>query len=77
MLEAEISPYYGCVVDTDPIANTITAIKAVLTKYENGLESGSAPIENLDKMLEELEGAGLQEYIDYYQTSLDEWLDQQ
>lgn len=77
MLEAEISPYYGCVVDTDPIANTITAIKAVLTKYENGLESGSAPLENLDKMLEELEGAGLQEYMDYYQTSLDEWLAQQ
>ncbi|MBP3901948.1 MAG: ABC transporter substrate-binding protein [Blautia sp.] len=77
MLAAEISPYYGCVVDTDPIANTITAIKAVLTKYENGLESGSAPLENLDKMLEELEGAGLQEYMDYYQTSLDEWLAQQ
>ena len=77
MLAAEISPYYGCVVDTDPIANTITALKAVLTKYENGLESGSAPIENLDKMLEELEGAGLQEYLDYYQTSLDEWVAQQ
>ena len=76
MLAAEISPYYGCVVDTDPVANTITALKAVLTKYQNGLESGSAPLENLDKMLEELEGAGLQEYLDYYQASLDEWLGQ-
>jgi putative aldouronate transport system substrate-binding protein len=76
MLAAEISPYYGCVVDTDPVANTITALKAVLTKYQNGLESGSVPTENLDKLLEELEGAGLQEYMDYYQSSLDAWLAQ-
>jgi putative aldouronate transport system substrate-binding protein len=77
MLAAEISPYYGCVVDTEPVANTITALKAVLTKYQNGLESGSAPLENLDLMLEELEGAGLQEYMDYYQESLDAWLAEQ
>lgn len=74
MLEAEISPYYGCVVDTDPIANTITALNTVLKKYENGLESGSSDISNLDAMLSELEGAGLQEFIDYYQSSLDAWL---
>ena len=77
MQEAELSPYYGCMVPTEPIANTITALKTVLTKYENGLESGSAPIENLDKMIEELDGAGMQEYLDYYQNYLDEWLAQQ
>ena len=74
MNAAEISPYYGCVVNTDPIANTLTALKGVLTKYQNGLESGSADLGDLDKMLSELEGAGLQEYLDYYQSQLDEWL---
>lgn len=77
MQEAEISPYYGCVVDTDPVANTLTALSAVLKKYENGLESGSSDISNLDTMLSELEDAGLQEYLDYYQSCLDEWLAQQ
>ena len=74
MQAAEISPYYGCVVDTDPIANEITALKAVLLKYENGLESGSSDIADLDTMLKELEDAGMQDYLAYYQESLDNWL---
>lgn len=77
METAEISPYYGCVVDTNPVANEITALKAVLTKYENGLESGSSDISNLDLMLEELETAGMQKFLDYYQESLDAWLAEQ
>ena len=77
MKEAEISPYYGCVVNTDPIANEITALNAVLKKYENGLESGSSDISNLDAMLKELEDAGMQTFLDYYQEQLDVWLAQQ
>ena len=77
MKEAEISPYYGCVVDTDPMANTITALKNVLLKYQNNLESGSADLSSLDQMLEELEAAGLQEYLDYYQEQPDNRLAQQ
>ena len=77
MEEAEFSPYYGFTIDTDPLANTITALKAVLTKYENGLESGSSDIKNLDAMNKELKDAGLQELIDYYQAALDEWTAQQ
>ena len=77
MQEAEISPYYGCVVNTDPIANTITALKNVLLKYQNTLESGSADLSSLDQMLTELDSAGLQEYLDYYQEQLDNWLAEQ
>ena len=77
MQAAEISPYYGCVVDTNPVANEITALKAVLTKYENGLESGSSDISNLDAMLKELDDAGMQDFLNYYQESLDAWVAEQ
>ncbi|MGN8737849.1 ABC transporter substrate-binding protein [Bilifractor sp. HCP3S3_D3] len=70
---AEISPYFGLVVNTEPIANEQTALSAVLKKYENALESGSADISTLDAMNSELEGAGLQKYLDYYQEQLDNW----
>lgn len=72
--DAEMSPYYGCVIDTDPIANEMTALSAVLKKYENALESGSADISTLDTMNQELEAAGLQKFMDYYQSQLDAWV---
>lgn len=75
--EATVSPYYGCVVDTDPIANELTALSNVLAKYEAGLESGSADLSTLDTMLSELESSGLQVVLDYYQQVLDEWLAEQ
>lgn len=71
---AAVSPFYGCVVDTDPIANELTAITTVLTKYKNGLESGSAPIDNLDSLNQELNGAGLETYLNYYQEQLSSWI---
>lgn len=74
MQEAVVSPYYGCVVDTDPIANELTAISNVLAKYEPGLESGSTDMATLDAMLSELESSGLQVVLDHYQKTLDEWL---
>ena len=64
-------------MDTNPVANEITALKAVLTKYENGLESGSSDISNLDAMLEELDTAGMQDFLNYYQESLDAWVAEQ
>ncbi len=75
--EAEMSPYYGMTVNTDPIANELTAVNNVLVKYERGLESGTTDISSLDSMLSELDGAGLQTVIDYYQQCLDEWLAEQ
>ncbi len=78
MNSAAISDYYGCVVDTEPISNEITALSVVLAKYEAGLESGTLdPDEYLPIMLEELEAAGAQTVIDYYQECLDAWLAQQ
>lgn len=78
MEEAEISPYYGFTVNTDEISNELTAISTVVTKYKPGLEAGSLSSEEyLQTMLDELDDAGLQTVIDYYQTALDEWLAEQ
>lgn len=71
------SPYLGFVVDTDPIANELTAISNVLNKYEKGLESGTVDPSVIDTMTEELDAAGAPEIIEYYQNCLDEWLEQQ
>lgn len=75
--EATRSPYLGCVVNTDPIANELTAISNVLNKYEKGLESGTLDPSVIDTMVEELNAAGAQEVVEYYQTCLDEWLAKQ
>ncbi len=77
MLEATISPYYGVTIDTDPIANELTAISTVLDKYNPGLQSGTLDISYLDTMLSELEGAGINDVIAYYQECLDAWLAEQ
>ena len=77
MNNAEISPYYGCVVNTDPVANELTALYAVLNKYEAGLESGVSDPALIDTMLEEMEASGLQTVLDYYQETLDAWLAEQ
>lgn len=74
MNNAEISPYYGCVVNTEPIANELTALNSVLNKYEAGLESGVSDPDLIDTMLEEMEASGLQTVLDYYQETLDTWL---
>lgn len=78
MESAEVSKYFGLVVSTGDISNELTAISAVLSKYEAGLESGSSdPDEVLDQMLSELDAAGLQTVLDYYQNALDAWLAEQ
>lgn len=74
---AEISPYFGFAIDTSSIANEITAVSNVLTKYEPGLESGTLDPSNIDVMLGEMESAGVQIILDYYQEELDAWLAQQ
>jgi putative aldouronate transport system substrate-binding protein len=75
--DAEMSKYYGCVIDTSSIANEITAVSAVIKKYAPGLESGSLPVSDIDTMLAEMEDAGVQIIIDAYQEQLDAWLAQQ
>ena len=74
---AEISEYFGCVVNTDDISNELTALSNVLSKYEAGLESGTLDPSTLDTMLDELEDAGMQTVLDFYQEALDAWLAEQ
>ncbi len=77
MEAAEISDYYGCTVNTDPIANELTAVSNVLNKYEAGLESGTTDPSTLDTMLSELESSGMPTILEYYQEQLDAWLAEQ
>ena len=74
---AEISEYFGCTVNTDDISNELTALSNVLTKYEPGLESGTTDPSTIETMLEELEDAGMQTVLDFYQEQLDAWLAEQ
>jgi putative aldouronate transport system substrate-binding protein len=71
---AEKSPYFGCVIDTNEVANEITAVAAVINKYGPGLASGSVDPAQIDVMLAEMEDAGVQKIIDSYQAQLDAWL---
>jgi putative aldouronate transport system substrate-binding protein len=74
MLSATMPPYYGCVVDTNGIANEITAVSNVLTQYEPALESGTADPAGLSEMIDAMKAAGLDTIIAEYQTQLDAWL---
>ncbi len=77
MDSAEVSPYYGFTVNTDEIANEITAVQSVINQYNPALTSGMADISTLDTMISAMDDAGMQKIIDYYQTALDEWLAEQ
>lgn len=74
MLAAEMSPYYGCVVDTNGIANEITAVSNVLTQYEPALESGTADPATVTEMIDGMKAAGLDTILAEYQAQLDAWL---
>lgn len=75
MKAAPISKYYGCVVSTDEIADTITNVHEVLKKYQWPLEDGVLdPATTIPEMKQALESAGLNEIIEYYQKALDSYL---
>lgn len=75
--DMEFSEYFGLTINTDEISNELTAISNVLSKYEAGLESGVSDPALIDTMLEEMEDAGIQTVLDYYQEQLDAWVAEQ
>ena len=83
MKNAPRSKYFGCAVNTDPIANTLTAVYNVIQQYKAGYESGSVPVpDTYEEYLQTdfvkgLQAAGVNDVIDYYQQQLDAWLAEQ
>ena len=80
MKNAPRSKYFGCAVDTDPIANTLTAVYNVIQQYKAGYESGSVAVpDTYEEFLQTdyvkaLQAAGVADVVAYYQTQLDAWL---
>jgi putative aldouronate transport system substrate-binding protein len=80
MKSAPRSKYFGCAVNTDPIANTLTAVYNAIQQYKAGYESGSVPVADTyeeylqSDFVKALKAAGVDEVIAYYQGQLDAWL---
>ncbi len=74
----EISPYFGLVIDTSPIANELTAVQAVKDQYSPALVSGTVspddPAKGIDAFVAALKAAGMDKVIAEYQAQLDAFL---
>ncbi len=69
---------YGFFYDATAMTTQITAIDAVVAKYQAALETGSVDLETeYPKFLQELEAAGINEVIADKQAQFDAWLNQQ
>lgn len=69
---------YGFFYDATAMTTQITAIDAVVAKYQPALETGSVDLETeYPKFLQELEAAGINEVIADKQAQFDAWLNQQ
>ena len=71
----KMSKYFGFCVDTTPMANEMTAVQNVIDQYQPQLQSGLVDPETImDAYKKDLEDAGVQKIIDFYQTNLNDWL---
>lgn len=71
---AVVSPLYGFTFDTSEVKTEITAITNVLEKYQKVIYAGYAdPEESVQKMLDELESAGIRNVIDAANKQINEW----
>ena len=71
-----ISPFFGLVIDNTEIANELTAVKNVMDKYYPVIACGQvkaddAYIAQFDKEMNE---AGMDKILAFYQNAVDEWL---
>ena len=72
----ESSKYLGFAVDSTNVSEKIAAVKNVVDKYKPGLAAGVyEDVEGtVQKFIDEMYGAGLQDILDEYQSQLDVWL---
>lgn len=76
----EVSKYLGFAVDSTDVAEKVAACKYVFDEYAPKLNCGQAGDDvrgEVDKFVEAMYGAGLQDIIDEYQAQLDAWLAEQ
>jgi putative aldouronate transport system substrate-binding protein len=71
-----ISPFFGLVIDNTEIANELTAVQNVVDKYYPVIACGQvkaddAYIAQFDKEMNE---AGMDKILAFYQNAVDEWL---
>ncbi len=75
---AEISPYFGIVIDTSSIANELTAVASVKDQFSPALVSGTVspddPSRGIDAYIAALKSAGIDKVIAEYQAQLDAFL---
>ena len=71
-----ISPFFGLNIDNTEIANELTAVQNVMDKYYPVIACGqvAATDEYLAEFEKEMNAAGMQKIIDFYQEAVDEWL---
>lgn len=75
--KAEISKYYGFMIDNTDLENTVTACTNVVNQYYATLLSGTAGANwesTLQKFRDALTQAGINDLVAAYQTQLDNWL---
>ncbi len=72
---APISKYFGLSIDNSEIANELTAVQNVFDKYYPTLGAGEveATPELIAKFNDEMNAAGMDKIIAFYQAAADEW----
>lgn len=71
----EVSPYLGFVPDEDAYANESAACTNVINQYTAALQSGQMnPDEGYDRMIQELDAAGIETIREEIQKQLDAWV---
>lgn len=71
---ATFSPLYGFVYDSQNVRTEITAVQNVLDKYSSVITSGlSEPDTAVDKFIEELNAAGINNIVEDMQAQVDSW----
>ncbi len=71
-----ISPFFGLNIDNTEIANELTAVQNVMDKYYPVIACGQveATDEYLAEFEKEMNAAGMQKIIDFYQEAVNDWL---
>ena len=70
-----VSPYLGFAVDQSELTNTIAAITSVVDKYKGTIYCGTYTDAEFDEFVEALKTAGVEEYLEAYQTQLKAWME--
>ena len=71
---ATVSPFLGFSVDAESVEQLIASLSAVKDQYSDYILGGMYTEEDYDEYVAKLQSAGLDDYVDTYQTQLNAWL---